>query len=95
MGAVLLQQDVTWVVPEGKTIADAPWRPVAYWSKKLSDPDRRRFNATVVEAHGLHDAIQHWAPFLNNCLPFSVVVDHQALVYLVTSATSTANRRLL
>ena len=95
MGAVLLQQDVTWTPPEGKTMADAPWRPVAYWSKKLSDADRARFSATVVEAHGLHDAILHWAPFLDNCLPFSVVVDHQALVYLVTSPTATANRRLL
>ena len=95
MGAVLLQQDRDWVPPPGKTIADAPWRPVAYWSKKLTDPERDKYSATMVEAHALHDAIMHWAHYLQNGLSFSVIVDHQALVYLLTTPITSTNQKLL
>ena len=41
---------------------------------------------TEVEASAMHDAILHWAPYLQNGVKFEVVVDHQALVYLTTAA---------
>jgi hypothetical protein len=33
---------------------------------------------TEVEAAAMHDAILHWAPYLQNGVKFEVVVDHQA-----------------
>ena len=43
----------------------------------------------------MHNAIMHWAPYLQNGLPFDVVVDHQALIYLVNGQGNLTNRRLL
>ena len=95
MGAVLLQQDLSWIPGEGQILDDAPWRPVAHWSRKLADSDRDKFSATMVEAHSLHESIIHWASYLQNGLPFTVIVDHQALVYLVTTPIASSNRRVL
>jgi hypothetical protein len=95
MGAVLLQQDMSWIPGLNQTINDAPWRPVAYWSKKLETADRSKFSATMVEAHALHESIMHWASYLQNGLPFTVIVDHQALVYLITTPVTSSNRRVL
>ena len=43
----------------------------------------------------MHDAILHWAPYLQNGVKFEVVVDHQALVYLTTAAAISGNRKVL
>ena len=37
----------------------------------------------------------HWAPYLSTGREFEVIVDHKALVYLVTSPAQTENRMLL
>ena len=71
------------------------WRPVAYFSKSLTDVERARFGATEAECKGMHDAIMNWSPYLQNGLKFEVVVDHLALIYLVTSPGQTANKRLI
>jgi len=84
IGAVLTQQNDQGV-----------YRPIAYFSKMLTPRERIAFSATAVEAKALHDSIMHWAAYLSNGIPFEVVVDHRALVYLVTAPTQTANRRLL
>ena len=84
----LLQQSRSWVPPEGTdlTTAQVPWTPVAYWSKKLTEVERRTMSATEVEAAAMHDAIMHWSNYLSNGIKFEVIVDHQALVYLTTAA---------
>ena len=43
----------------------------------------------------MHDAIQHWSTYLNNCASFDVVTDHYALVYLVTKPIRDSNGRLM
>ncbi len=69
---------------ENKPTAEQKWKPVAYWSRALSDAERN-FSATELETTGLHGAICHWYPFLFMTFhPFDVYVDHYALVYLVT-----------
>jgi hypothetical protein len=50
---------------------------------------------TEVEAAAMHDAILHWAPYLQNGVKFEVVVDHQALVYLTTAAAMSGNRKVM
>jgi hypothetical protein len=67
-GAILLQQSQTWIPPEGADLENIqiPWTPVAYWSKKLTDVERRTMSATEVEAAAMHDAIMHWSNYLSN-----------------------------
>ena len=77
---------------------------MAYWSQSIHTPEfdeltglfsRIRYSATEAECLGMHNAIMHWAPYLQNGLPFDVVVDHQALIYLVNGQGNLTNRRLL
>ena len=75
-------------------VQDADWVAVAYFSKPLSETERR-YSATEAEAKAMHDAIMHWAVYLQNGLPFEVIVDHQALLFLVTEPAKTANKRIL
>ena len=83
IGAVLLQKD-----DEGR------WRPVAYWSHKLTDTERG-YSATDLECKGLHDAIIHWSTYLRTGRHFEVVTDHYALVYMVTRPPRENNGRIL
>ena len=96
-GAILLQQSRSWVPPAGTDLATAqvPWTPVAYWSKKLTDVERRTMSATEVEAAAMHDAIMNWSNYLSNGIKFEVIVDHQALVYLTTAAALEGNKKVL
>ena len=50
---------------------------------------------TEVEASAMHDAILHWASYLQNGVKFEVVVDHQALGYLTTAAATSGNRKVM
>ena len=96
-GAVLLQQSKTWIPPAGSDLSNVeiPWTPVAYWSKKLTPAERAAMGTTEVEAAAMHDAILHWACYLQNGVKFEVVVDHQALVYLTTAAAMSSNRKVM
>ena len=85
IGAVLLQQH-----PDD----DDKWHPVAFWSLKLTNAERE-YSATDLECKAMHDTIQHWSPYLRNGIPFEVVTDHYALVYLVTKPVKDSNGRLM
>ena len=52
-------------------------------SRTLSK-EERRYSATELECTGLHDSLIHWRVYLQNGIPFEVIVDHYALVYMVT-----------
>jgi hypothetical protein len=54
IGAILMQDD-----------EDGVLHPVAYWSRGLSDAERR-YSATELECTALHNAILHWKSYLNN-----------------------------
>lgn len=82
LGAVLLQKNER-----------GHWRPVSYYSYKLKDGERTRC-ATELEAMGLVYAIRHWARYLR-VQEFAAIVDHHALLYLVTQPSKTSNVRLL
>ena len=60
-----------------------------------ADNHRAEWWATECEALGLHNAIMDWAMYLRNGKPFSVVVDHQALLYLVKEQGRLTNRKIL
>ena len=98
-GAVLLQQSRLWTPPYNPdpeaTPPEAPWTPVAYWSKKLSKAERKNYSATAVEASAMHDCIMYWAPYLENGMEFEVIVDRQALVYLATAPAATENKHII
>ena len=90
IGAILLQLDEHILVTEKREV----WRPVAYWSRSLSK-EERRYSATELECTALHDSILHWRVYLQNGLPFETIVDHYALVYMVTKMSgSEGNLRL-
>jgi hypothetical protein len=69
-------------------------KAIEYWSRLLTDRERE-YSATKCEALSLHDAIMHWAPLLNNGIPFTVVVDHLALVYLIAAPVTPGNRKIM
>ena len=81
-GAVLLQKNTK-----------GDWRPVAYYSVRLWKGESA-WSATELEAMGLVYAIRHWAKYLQ-VQPFTAIVDHHALVWLVTQPAKTANGRIL
>jgi hypothetical protein len=92
------------ICPEYPPVWDDDWRPVAYFSQSINQPvateddtdnHRAEWWATECEALGLHNAIMHWAMYLRNGKPFSVVVDHQALLYLVKGQGRLTNRKIL
>jgi len=71
------------------------YQPVAYWSRGLI-PAERNYSATELECTALHDTILHWQVYLLNGRVFDVIVDHYALVYMVTKAGGAeAQQRLL
>jgi hypothetical protein len=84
IGAVLLQ----WVE------SVKCWRPCAYYSRKLIK-GQKQWSATELEAMGMVFACIHWDKFIRNGLQFRVVVDHKALLWLVTRKTKTANGRII
>ena len=79
IGAILLQIDENIAIFQNKEV----WQPIAYWSRALTK-EERRYSATELECTGLHDSILHWRVYLQNGIPFEVIVDHYALVYMVT-----------
>jgi hypothetical protein len=81
-GAVLLQQN-----KEGE------WRPVSYFSCRLRKGEHA-WSATELEAMGLVYAIRHWSSYLK-IQKFTAIVDHHALIWLVTRPAKTANGRIL
>jgi len=84
IGAVLLQLN-----------SNDKYQPVAYWSRGLI-PAERNYSATELECTALHDTILHWQVYLLNGRIFDVIVDHYALVYMVTKAGGAeAQQRLL
>jgi len=71
------------------------YQPVAYWSRGLI-PAERNYSATELECTALHDTILHWQVYLLNGRIFDIIVDHYALVYMVTKAGGAeAQQRLL
>jgi hypothetical protein len=74
IGALLLQKN-----------DNGDYQPVAYWSRGLTAAERN-YSATELECTALHDTIIHWQVYLLNGLEFEVIVDHYALVYMVTKA---------
>ena len=82
LGSVLLQQNI-----EGK------WRPVAYHSTRLTEAERAH-SATELEAMALVYTIRHWSPNLRT-QKFTAIVDHHALVWLVTRPARTSNGKIL
>jgi RNase H-like domain found in reverse transcriptase len=82
LGAVLLQQNET-----------KHCRPVAYYFYKLKEGERTRC-ATELEAIALVYAIRHWSRYLR-VQEFTAIVDHHALLHLVTQPAKTSNVRLL
>jgi hypothetical protein len=96
-GAIILQQSKTWVPPPGSDLnnVEIPWTPVAYCSKKLTPQERASMGTTEVAEATIHDAILHWAPYLQNGVKFEVVVYHQALVYLTTAAAMSGNHKVM
>ena len=83
LGAVLLQED-----EHGR------WRPVAYWSYKLTDTERG-YSATDLECKAMHDAILKWSNYLRNGMGFEVITDHYALVYMATRSPRANNGRVM
>jgi len=84
IGAILLQLNEKSV-----------FQPVAYWSRALT-PAERNYSATELECTALHDTILHWQVYLLNGIEFEAIVDHYALVYMVTKAGGAeAQQRLL
>ena len=81
-GAVLLQQN-----------DKGHWRPVSYFSCRLRKGEHA-WSATELEAMGLVYAIRHWSPYLK-IQKFTAIVDHHALLWLVTRPAKTANGRIL
>ena len=79
--------------PHGRTISQSINHPVP--TDDDADNHRAEWWATECEALGLHTAIMHWAMYLRNGKPFSVVVDHQALLYLVKWQGRLTNRKIL
>lgn len=80
------------ICPEFPPTWDDDWRPVTYFSQSINHPVPTDHDedshwadwwATECEALGLHNAIMHWAMYFRHGKPFSVVVDHQALLYLI------------
>ena len=67
--------------------------PVAYWSRCLQAAERNH-SATELECTALHDAILHWRVYLQNGVPFKVVTDHYALIYMVTKVGEDPHHRL-
>ena len=79
--------------------------PGAYWSQNINErppndydckPRKKKrviYSATEVEAIAMHNAIMHWACYLKH-RRFSVIVDHQALVYFSKGQGDLNNRRL-
>lgn len=60
--------------------ADGSERPVAYFSKKLSDSQRRQ-KAIYIEALAIREAIRYWRYWLLG-ISFTVVTDHKPLEHL-------------
>ena len=61
------------------------WRPVAYWSKAMTDPETR-YSIHDKEMLAVVRALEHWRALLI-CLrskPFLIVTDHRALEYFMT-----------
>jgi hypothetical protein len=83
IGAVLLQLN-----------AKDKYQPVAYWSRGLI-PAERNYSATELECTALHDTILHWQVYLLNGRKFDVIVDHYALVYMVTKAGGAESQQRL
>ena len=81
-GAVLLQYN-----------NQSELRPVAYFSCRLRKGETS-WSATELEAMGLVYAIRYWSPYLK-VQKFTAVVDHHALIWLVTRPAKTANGRIL
>ena len=61
------------------------WRPVAFWSRKLKDPETR-YSATDIEWLAVVDAVSlTWRHFLED-IPFVVRSDHKALERKLTKS---------
>ena len=72
LGAVLMQQ------------VDGAWRPIEYFSKKLSRKVRGDCNApTHLEAMAMQEVIDRWRPYLIDA-EFDLVTDHRALKSIPT-----------
>ena len=61
------------------------WRPIAFFSKKLS-PTQRRYSTFDRELLAIHSAIKHFRCCLEGNV-FSVYTDHKPLTHAVTSDT--------
>jgi len=82
----------TW----GGDVWEDEWYVVAYWSRALNLTSKEaEWSASMAEAMGLAESIEHFRPYLMNGIPFIVEIDHEALVYLKTAAENSHNAKLL
>ncbi len=71
-------------------IRDNEELPIGFFSRQLRGAEKR-YSATELEALGVVEALKHWTHLLYG-QKFTVVTDHKALCYLMTS--SRLNKRL-
>ncbi len=71
-------------------IRDNEELPVGFFSRQLRSAEKM-YSATELEALGVVEALKHWTHLLYG-QKFTVVTDHKALCYLMTS--SRLNKRL-
>lgn len=67
------------------------WRPIAFFSKKLSDAERK-YSAFDRELLALYMAIKHFRHFLEG-RPFTVFTDHKPLTTAIDSLTDRSPRQ--
>src|SRR5690242_9159857 len=66
-------------------LTDGQWRPIAYWSRKLSGT-KQRWHAGQQELLAIIKSLKHWHHYLNGLFKaFMVLTDHQALKGVVNA----------
>jgi hypothetical protein len=100
LGATLSQENTTppsdpnFIRRTNKHKEGLFFKVIKYWSRLLTDRERG-YSATKCKALSLHDANLHWASLLSNGIPFTVDVDHLALVYLIAAPVTPGNRKIM
>ncbi|KAK6212977.1 hypothetical protein QIS74_03097 [Colletotrichum tabaci] len=75
-------------------MTEGQWRPVAYWSRKLSDTEQR-WHTGQQELLAIVEGLEHWAHYLQGLSDkFLVLTDHQALKGVVGAPARDLRGRL-
>jgi hypothetical protein len=73
---------------------DSRWRPIAYWSRKLSDAELR-WATGQKELLAIIESLEHWSHYLEGTdRKFVVLTDHQALKGVVAAPARDLRGRL-